>query len=33
MLFALPLFLIDEFLAGPDRFVLGQEMRRIKPSR
>ncbi len=29
MLFALPLFLIDEFLAGLDRFVLGQEMRRI----
>src|ERR1700724_4479586 len=29
MLFALPLFLIDEFLAGLDRFVLGQAMRRI----
>src|ERR1700732_5120428 len=29
MLFALPLFLIDEFLAGLDRFVLGPEMRRI----
>src|ERR1700730_7943994 len=29
MLFALPLFLIDEFLAGPDRLVLGQQMRRI----
>ena len=29
MLFALPLLLIDEFLAGLDRFVLGQEMRRI----
>src|ERR1700732_2505265 len=29
MLFALPLLLIDEFLAGLDRFVLGQAMRRI----